>query len=126
MIKRRRSQLPVLLAAVLAVVATLVTATSLAQLPDRTINPNTANEGIAKSFTEQIGAGRGSTTTPNSSRFIIARDPFRAVRRGRQIFSWSSICSTTSNLAPVKSLPKHHQAGLHSSVSDALHVTSRT
>jgi hypothetical protein len=74
------------LAAVLAVVATLVTATALAQLPDRTRNPNTANEGIAKSFTEQIGAGRGSSTTPNSSRFIIARDPFRAVRRGRQIF----------------------------------------
>jgi Di-haem oxidoreductase, putative peroxidase len=86
MIKRRRSQLPILLAAVLAIVATLVTATTLAQLPDRTRNPNTANEGIAKSFTEQIGAGRGSTTTPNSSRFIIARDPFRAVRRGRQIF----------------------------------------
>jgi Di-haem oxidoreductase, putative peroxidase len=86
MIKRRRSHLPVVLAAMLAVVATLVTATALAQFPDRTRNPNTANEGIAKSFTEQIGAGRGSTTTPNSSRFIIARDPFRAVRRGRQIF----------------------------------------
>lgn len=75
-----------LLAAVLAIVATLVTATTLAQLPDKTRNPNTANEGIAKSFNEQIGAGRGSTTTVNSSRFIIARDPFRAVRRGRQIF----------------------------------------
>jgi hypothetical protein len=86
MIKRRRSRLPILLAAVLAVVATLVTATTLAQLPDRTRNPNAANEGIAKSFTDQIGAGRGSQNTPNSSRFIIARDPFRAVRRGRQIF----------------------------------------
>lgn len=86
MIKRRRSQLPMLVAAVLAVVATLVTATAWAQLPDRTRNPNTANEGIAKSFTEQIGAGRGNTVTPNSSRFIIARDPFRAIRRGRQIF----------------------------------------
>lgn len=75
-----------LVAAVLAVVATLVTATAWAQLPDRTRNPNTANEGIAKSFTEQIGAGRGNTVTPNSSRFIIARDPFRAIRRGRQIF----------------------------------------
>lgn len=84
--KRRRSQLPALLAAVLAVVATLVTATALAQLPDRTRNPNAANEGIAKSFTEQIGAGRGSQNTPNTSRFIIARDPFRAIRRGRQIF----------------------------------------
>lgn len=86
MIKRRTSQLPVVLAAVLAVAAILVTTTALAQFPDRTRNPNTANEGIAKSFTEQIGAGRGSQNTPNSSRFIIARDPFRAVRRGRQIF----------------------------------------
>ena len=86
MIKRRRSQLPVVLAAALAVAAILVTTTALAQFPDRTRNPNTANEGIAKSFTEQIGAGRGSQNTPNSSRFIIARDPFRAVRRGRQIF----------------------------------------
>ena len=86
MIKRRRSQLPVVLAAVLAVTATLVTVSGLAQLPDRTRNPNAANEGIAKSFNDQIGAGRGSQNTPNSSRFIIARDPFRAIRRGRQIF----------------------------------------
>ena len=86
MIKRRRSQLPVILAAVLAVVATLLTATTLAQLPDKTRTPNTAGEGINKSFTEQIGAGRGSITTPGSSLFIINRDPFRAVRRGRQIF----------------------------------------
>ena len=42
MIKRRRSQLPAVLAAVLAVVATLLTATALAQFPDRTRNPNTA------------------------------------------------------------------------------------
>ncbi|HKR11644.1 MAG TPA: di-heme oxidoredictase family protein [Pyrinomonadaceae bacterium] len=74
------------LAAVLAVTATLVTVSGLAQLPDRTRNPNAANEGIAKSFNDQIGAGRGSQNTPNSSRFIIARDPFRAIRRGRQIF----------------------------------------
>src|SRR5918997_1959579 len=86
MIKRRRSQLPVLLAVVLAVVATLVTATTLAQLPDKTRTPNVAGEGINKSFPEQIGAGRGSITTPGSSLFIINRDPFRAVRRGRQIF----------------------------------------
>lgn len=49
--KRRRSQLPILLAAILAIVATLVTANVLAQVPDRKRNPNTANEGIAKSFT---------------------------------------------------------------------------
>src|ERR687894_956217 len=86
MIKRRRSQLPVLLAVVLAVVATLVTATALAQLPDKTRTPNVAGEGINKSFSQQIGAGRGSVTTVNSSLFIINRDPFRAIRRGRQLF----------------------------------------
>src|SRR5207247_3447907 len=48
--------------------------------------PNAADEGIAKSFLEQIGAGRGDSTTPRSSSFIIARDPFRAIRRGRQLF----------------------------------------
>lgn len=57
-----------------------------AQLNDRTQTPNNINFGIAKSLTQQIGVGRGSTTTPDSSSFIIARDPFRAIRRGRQIF----------------------------------------
>src|SRR5689334_2146258 len=59
---------------------------ALAQLNDRTQNPNAANFGIAKSLTEQIGAGTGNWTTPDSSAFIIARDPFRAIRRGRQLF----------------------------------------
>lgn len=59
---------------------------ALAQLPDRTEAPNPANEGIAKSFEEEIGTGRGSVTTPGSSSFIIQRDPARAVRRGRQLF----------------------------------------
>jgi mono/diheme cytochrome c family protein len=59
---------------------------ALAQLNDRTQNPNVANSGIAKSLTEQIGAGTGNWTTPDSSSFIIARDPFRAIRRGRQLF----------------------------------------
>src|SRR5829696_8303687 len=58
----------------------------LAQLNDRTQNPNVANFGIAKSLTEQIGAGTGNWSTPDSSSFIIARDPFRAIRRGRQLF----------------------------------------
>jgi mono/diheme cytochrome c family protein len=57
-----------------------------AQMTDRTQNPNVANFGIAKSLTEEIGASRGDLTTPNSSAFIIARDPFRAIRRGRQLF----------------------------------------
>jgi hypothetical protein len=57
-----------------------------AQMPDRTQNPNLENFGIAKSLTQEIGAGRGNSMTPNSSSFIIARDPFRAIRRGRQLF----------------------------------------
>jgi hypothetical protein len=64
----------------------LVAAPALAQLIDKTKAPNIANEGIAKSLAEEIGAGRGDLTTPNSSLFIIARDPFRAIRRGRQLF----------------------------------------
>jgi Di-haem oxidoreductase, putative peroxidase len=59
---------------------------AVAQLIDRTLAPNAANEGIAKSLGEQIGAGRGDVYTPGSSAFIIARDPFRAIRRGRQLF----------------------------------------
>src|SRR4029079_5950762 len=59
---------------------------ALAQLNDRTQNPNAANFGIAKSLAEQIGAGTGNWSTPDSSSFIIARDPFRAIRRGRQLF----------------------------------------
>jgi mono/diheme cytochrome c family protein len=57
-----------------------------AQLTDRTQNPNNINFGIAKSLNQEIGAGRGSLTTPDSSAFVIARDPFRAIRRGRQLF----------------------------------------
>lgn len=59
---------------------------SEAQLIDKTKAPNRAGAGIAKSLTDQVGAGRGDDLTPNSSAFIIARDPFRAIRRGRQLF----------------------------------------
>ncbi|HSB12549.1 MAG TPA: di-heme oxidoredictase family protein [Blastocatellia bacterium] len=58
----------------------------LAQLIDKTKAPNIAKEGINKSLVQQIGAGRGDRLTPDSSSFIIARDPFRSVRRGRQLF----------------------------------------
>ncbi|MDQ3195422.1 MAG: thiol oxidoreductase-like protein [Pseudomonadota bacterium] len=57
-----------------------------AQSIDKTRAPNLADDGIAKSLAEQIGAGRGDLATPNSSIFIINRDPFRSVRRGRQLF----------------------------------------
>jgi hypothetical protein len=57
-----------------------------AQLTDITQTPNTEDAGIQKSLTEQVGAGRGDVMTSDSSLFIIGRDPFRAIRRGRQVF----------------------------------------
>jgi len=56
------------------------------QSVDKTKAPNRANAGIAKSLLQEIGAGRGDLFTPDSSLFIIGRDPFRAIRRGRQLF----------------------------------------
>src|SRR5262249_56328010 len=76
---RRRSQL-------IAVVLLALSASVFGQLVDKTKAPNAVNEGIHKSLAEEIGTGRGDLTTPGSSAFIIARDPFRAVRLGRQLF----------------------------------------
>ncbi len=59
---------------------------SNAQMIDNTQALNPINAGINKSLTQEIGAGRGSINTPDSSLFIINRDAFRAVRRGRQLF----------------------------------------
>ena len=53
---------------------------------DNTQAPNTAKAGINKSLLDEIGAGRGDVLTPNSSVYIIDRDPFRSIRRGRQLF----------------------------------------
>jgi mono/diheme cytochrome c family protein len=64
----------------------LLTAPAVAQLIDKNKAPNIANEGIRKTLAQQIGAGRGDWMTPDSSSFIIARDPFRSIRRGRQLF----------------------------------------
>jgi hypothetical protein len=57
-----------------------------AQLTDVTQTPNTANLGIQKSLSQQIGTGRGDMFTPDSSWFLIGRDPFRSIARGRQVF----------------------------------------
>lgn len=70
----------------LAIVSFLWTGLVWAQLTDQTQAPNNAKVGIAKSLQEEIGAGRGDIMTPDSSIFIINRDPYRSVRRGRQIF----------------------------------------
>src|SRR5262245_31208473 len=64
----------------------LFTSNGLAQLVDKNKAPNLADEGINKTLTQQIGTGRGDWMTPDSSSFIIARDPFRSIRRGRQLF----------------------------------------
>jgi hypothetical protein len=64
----------------------LVASGAMAQMIDNTQAPNVASAGINKSLADEIGAGRGDVNTPNSSVFIINRDPFRSVRRGRQLF----------------------------------------
>src|SRR5436190_3698024 len=56
------------------------------QLTDQTQAPNTAKAGITKSLQDEVGAGRGDANSWNSSIFIIQRDPFRSIRRGRQLF----------------------------------------
>jgi len=67
-----------------------LSAAVFAQLIDRTKAPNTANEGIARpliggDYPSQIGDGR-TGPDPNTSLNVIAFDPFRAIRRGRQLF----------------------------------------
>ena len=57
-----------------------------AQETDVTQTPNIENAGIQKSLIEQIGPGRGDRSTVGSSRYLIARDPFRSIRRGRNLF----------------------------------------
>jgi Di-haem oxidoreductase, putative peroxidase len=58
----------------------------VAQLIDRTTAQSSSGDGIALSLADQIGPGRGDWFTEGSSTFIINRDPFRAIRRGRQLF----------------------------------------
>lgn len=57
-----------------------------AQMVDNTQATNKAGAGINKSLTDEIGAGRGNVMMPGSSLYIINRDPFRSIRRGRQLF----------------------------------------
>ena len=65
----------------------LVAVAARAQLVDETTAPNAAGEGIHKSLAQEIGGGRGDRSTPDTSSFLIARDPYRAIRRGRQLRS---------------------------------------
>ncbi len=59
---------------------------AFAQSTDVTQTPNNLGAGIKKSLVEQIGTGRGDAFTPNSSLFLIRRDAFRSIVRGRQLF----------------------------------------
>jgi hypothetical protein len=71
----------------IALLAVAMFSSSLAaQMIDNTQATNTANAGINKSLTDEIGAGRGNVLTPGSSIFLINRDPYRSIRRGRQLF----------------------------------------
>lgn len=66
--------------------STVSVGTLRAQMIDNTQATNTSAAGINKSLTDEIGAGRGNVLTPNSSLYIINRDPYRSIRRGRQLF----------------------------------------
>jgi hypothetical protein len=57
-----------------------------AQMTDNTQATSNAKAGINKSMLDEIGAGRGDVNTPGSSMCIISHDPFRSIRRGRQLF----------------------------------------
>jgi len=57
-----------------------------AQMIDNTQATSTARAGINKSLADEVGPGRGSVNTPGSSVCIISHDPFRSIRRGRQLF----------------------------------------
>lgn len=53
---------------------------------DGTQTPNAENAHIKKSYTQEIGAGRENDRVPGSSMYVIHRDPFRSIRRGRELF----------------------------------------
>lgn len=78
---------PLLWLATIAVAACgLIAERVSAGLTDITQTPNAEGEGIRKSLEEQVGPGQGDIYTEGSSIYIINRDPFRSIRRGRQLF----------------------------------------
>ncbi len=70
----------------ITLILAMAPAGAFGQMIDKTQAPNAANDGINKSLADQVGAGRGNSMTPDSAAFLISRDPFRSIRRGRQIF----------------------------------------
>ena len=83
---RRTPNQPLHLGLLLLVGVAILPRAAFSQMIDQTQAPNAAKDGINKTFAGQVGAGRGDWSTPGSSSFLISRDPFRAIRRGRQIF----------------------------------------
>lgn len=77
---------PMIVASAFAILSLAFIPHTSAQLIDQTLSSNLAGEGIAKSLADQVGSGRGDIYQKGSSAFIIARDPFRSIRRGRQLF----------------------------------------
>jgi Di-haem oxidoreductase, putative peroxidase len=76
--------------ACVVVVVACCSVTLVGQLVDKNLAPNTANEGITRPligtpYPSEIGDGR-SGNDPNTSVNVITYDPFRAIRRGRQLF----------------------------------------
>ena len=71
---------------VTAVLVLLLGGPARAQLTDISQAPNTIGAGIQKSLSQEIGAGRGDMLTPEASLYLIQRDPFRSIARGRQLF----------------------------------------
>lgn len=66
--------------------AMLLMTVTEAQMIDNTQAISNLQAGINKSLMDQIGAGRGDVNTQGSSVCIISHDPFRSIRRGRQLF----------------------------------------
>ena len=60
--------------------------TAQAQMIDNNQATSTSRAGINKSLADEIGPGRGDVNTSGSSMCMISHDPFRAIRRGRQLF----------------------------------------
>ncbi len=77
----------------LGVLVLLASLPAYPQLIDKHRMPNLANEGINKTLAEEIGPGRGDLSVLDSSTCVIKRDPFRAIRRGRQIFQRKFVMS---------------------------------
>lgn len=82
----RFAAVPALFATTAAAGLLVFASTTHAEQTDLTQTPNAEGAGIAKSLDQQVGAGQGDILTPESSAFIMARDPARAVVRGQRLF----------------------------------------